>query len=547
MMTHWWRDKVAYQIYPRSFQDTGSDGIGDLRGIIERLPYLKELGIGILWLSPVYQSPNDDNGYDISDYRDIHPDFGTMSDMDELIDTARKLDIRIIMDMVINHTSDEHEWFQESRNPGSPYRDYYIWRPGKRNRLTGKLRAPNNWTSFFAEDCWQYDGQSGEYFLHLFSKKQPDLNYRNPAVIEEVKSIMRFWLEKGISGFRFDVINVIYKNSLENGRKRFILTGREHYVSCEGMHQILREFRRDVLDVYDCFSVGESVMVTPKTASDLADPSRHELNMLFSFEHMETDTIIVKWFRRRFSPKRFCRVITKWQNSLEWNANYLENHDQPRSVSRFGDDLNFHEKSAKMLATLFLCLRGTPYIYQGQEIGMTNFDYTSMEQIEDIESHNVYRLASRFHFPERFRWNMIRLVGRDNARTPMQWSAGHCGGFTAGKPWIGVNENHTKINVESQTGNPDSILSYYRKLIALRNGSEVLRSGEFKAVRISKDLFVYDRVLDNEKITVIISFSKTFARYPIKGELLLSNYDRKSYDGSLMPYEAVLIRREDIT
>lgn len=534
-MKSWWRDRVAYQIYPRSFQDTDGNGIGDLRGIIKRLPYLKELGIGILWLSPVYRSPNDDNGYDISDYRSIHPDFGTMSEMDKLLQLAEKLDIKVIMDLVINHTSDEHEWFKESRNPDSPYRDYYIWRPGKNGK------KPNNWTSFFAEDCWEFDERSGEYFLHLFSKKQPDLNYRNPKVIEEVKDIMRFWLEKGVAGFRCDVINVIWKESLANGRKRFILTGREHYLTNDGTHEILRELRRDVLSQFDCFTVGETVMVTPKSAFDLSDPSRGELDMLFSFEHMDTDSIIVKWFKKRFKPQKFCEVIAKWQTALEWNANYFENHDQPRSVSRFGDDQNFHDESARMLCVLLLSLRGTPFIYQGQEIGMTDFDFTSMDQIRDVESLNVYRLATRLHIPKSYRWKMILRSGRDNARTPMQWSAGKNAGFSTGTPWLDINGNHTKINVEAQDKDPNSVLAFYRKMIRLRNHNKLLRSGAFRSVEISRKLFVFERIHDKEKITVVINFSGNPGRYNASGKLLLSTYERIDYDGSLAPYEAVLL------
>ena len=534
-MKSWWRDRVAYQIYPRSFQDTDGNGIGDLRGIIKRLPYLKELGIGILWLSPVYRSPNDDNGYDISDYRSIHPDFGTMSEMDKLLQLAEKLDIKVIMDLVINHTSDEHEWFKESRNPDSPYRDYYIWRPGKNGK------KPNNWTSFFAEDCWEFDERSGEYFLHLFSKKQPDLNYRNPKVIEKVKDIMRFWLEKGVAGFRCDVIIVIWKESLANGRKRFILTGREHYLTNDGTHEILRELRRDVLSQFDCFAVGETVMVTPKSAFDLSDPSRGELDMLFSFEHMDTDSIIVKWFKKRFKPQKFCEVIAKWQTALEWNANYFENHDQPRSVSRFGDDQNFHDESARMLCVLLLSLRGTPFIYQGQEIGMTDFDFTSMDQIRDVESLNVYRLATRLHIPKSYRWKMILRSGRDNARTPMQWSAGKNAGFSTGTPWLGINGNHTKINVEAQDKDPNSVLAFYRKMIRLRNHNKLLRSGAFRSVEISRKLFVFERIHDKEKITVVINFSGNPGRYNASGKLLLSTYERIDYDGSLAPYEAVLL------
>ena len=451
-MSNWWQERVVYQIYPRSFQDTNGDGIGDIPGIIAHLDDLQDLGVGIIWLSPVYASPNADNGYDISDYRGIHPDFGTMADMDQLIEEAKKRDIKVIMDLVVNHTSDEHAWFRQSRDKNSPYRDYYIWQPGK----DGK--APNNWTSFFAEDAWEYDEMSGEYYLHLFAKKQPDLNWHNPRVLEEVKDIMRFWLDKGIAGFRYDVINILYKSSLEDGKKKLALTGSEYYLSQEGTHEILRALRREVLDQYDCFTVGEAAFVTPESGWDLCEESRRELNMIFSFEHMETDQFYVKWFKRKFHAGRFGAAIAKWQNALDWNAVYLENHDQPRSVSRFGNDREYWAQSAKILCMMLLTLRGTPYIYEGQEIGMTNFDFTGMDQIQDVESHNVYRMAKRLHFPAFIRWNMIKASGRDNSRTPMQWNDGPNAGFTTGLSWLGINSNYTRINVVAQMNDPEILI-----------------------------------------------------------------------------------------
>jgi len=534
-MSDWWQDRVVYQIYPRSFQDTNGDGIGDIPGIISHLPELRELGVGILWLSPVYSSPNDDNGYDISDYRNINPDFGTMADMDRLIAEAGRLDIRLIMDLVINHTSDEHEWFQKSRSPESPYRNYYIWRPGKNGG------PPNNWTSFFAEKCWEYDAGSGEYYLHLFSKKQPDLNYRNPAVLEEVENIMRFWLEKGVSGFRCDVINLLYKTSLEDGVKKMILTGSEHYVSGEGTHEILRHLRKDVLDHYDCFAVGETVFVTPAMARDLCDTSRGELDMVFSFEHMESDQYIVKWFKRRFRAGRFVRIAAKWQSSLDWNANYLENHDQPRSVSRFGDDSVYWRKSAKMLALYLLSLRGTPYIFQGQEIGMTNFDFKSMDEVRDIESHNVYRLLRHFHVPRSICWNIIRTSSRDNARTPMQWNTSVNAGFTSGTPWIGVNQNYRRINEWDQRIDPNSIRSFYRKMIDIRAKSDILKYGSFQALTTTNRLFAFERAYNGEKLTVLCSFSMKRQKVPYTGSVLIASSGRTIFDGVLSPYEGVIL------
>lgn len=535
-MADWWQDRVVYQIYPRSFQDTDGDGIGDLQGIISHLPELSELGVGIIWLSPVYSSPNDDNGYDISDYRSINPEFGTMSDMDQLIAEAARLDIRVVMDLVINHTSDEHEWFRKSRDPKSPYRSYYIWRPGENGG------PPNNWTSFFAEDCWEFDNKSGEYYLHLFSRKQPDLNYRNPAVLGEIEDIMRFWLDKGISGFRCDVINIIYKASLDDGIKKLVLTGSEHYISRNGTHEILRRLRKDVLEHYDCFTVGETVFVTPQTARDFCSKDRGELDMLFSFEHMESDQFLVKWFKRRFRAARFADAIARWQNSLEWNANYFENHDQPRSVSRFGDDTAYWKESAKMLAVFLLSLRGTPYIYQGQEIGMTNFDFKTMAQIRDIESHNVYRFLRSRHVPKGLCWNIIRASCRDNARTPMQWNSSANAGFTDGDPWLGVNQNYRRINVEDQKKDPSSIRSFYKDMIALRHNSETLRYGTFLAGRISNRLVSFDREHNGERLTVLLSFSQKTQRASCPGKILIASSGRSEYDGILAPYEAVIIQ-----
>ncbi len=535
-MLKWWQERVAYQIWPRSFQDSNGDGIGDLQGIIAHLDELKDLGVGIIWLSPVYPSPNADYGYDISDYMDINPEFGTMADMEELLAEAEKRDIKIILDLVINHTSDQHAWFQQSRDKNSPYRDYYIWRPGKNGR------PPNNWTSFFGGPAWTYDEKSGEYYLHLFAKNQPDLNYRNPKVLEEVKEVLRFWLEKGVAGFRCDVINLLWKSSLENGRWRVGLTGLEHYLSQEGCHEILRALRREVLDHYDCFTVGETVFVTPQMALDFTLPERGELDMVFYFEHMAADEFLIKWFKRKFRPERLARALTKWTSEVPWNANYLENHDQPRSVSRYGHEGEFWKESAKLLCTLLLTMRGTPFIYQGQEIGMTNFDFTSMHQIKDIESHNIYKLAKRLGFPRSLRWKMIKATSRDNARTPVQWTAGPNAGFTTGTPWIEVNKNYTRINMESQLQDATSIRSYYKKMIALRNGCDVLKAGDFQAVEIKRNLFVYRRAKDGESLLVLLNFAQQPVEAPYRGTVVISNYDRSNYDGRLQPYEAVVLR-----
>lgn len=538
-MLKWWQERVVYQIYPRSFQDSNGDGIGDLQGIISRLDLLQDLGVGVIWLSPVYPSPNVDYGYDISDYKGIHPEFGTMADMDQLLREAEKRDIKIVMDLVINHTSDQHPWFQQSRDKNSPYRDYYIWRPGR-----GK-KPPNNWSGFFGGGTWQYDKQSGEYYLHLFAKNQPDLNYHNPQVLEEVKEIMRFWLDKGVAGFRCDVINVIYKSSLANGRPSLILTGSEHYLSQEGCHEILRTLRREVLDHYDCFTVGETVFVNTQSALDLMAPERQELDMIFAFEHMETDQYLVKWFKRRFNPGRFAQTLAKWQQALPWNANYLENHDQPRSVSRFGDDGVYWKESAKLLAVLLLTLRGTPFIYQGQEIGMTNFDFTSMEQIKDVESHNIYNIAKKLGFPPGLRWRLIKQTSRDNARTPMQWNAGPNAGFTTGTPWLEINSNYTRINYEAQLEDGDSIRNFYKKMIGLRAENAVLQAGDFTGVEIRKNLFVYKRSLGTKSLLILLNFAPESVRAKYQGRVILSTYGREMFGGELKPYEAVILEEAE--
>ncbi|MDR0758669.1 MAG: alpha-glucosidase [Treponema sp.] len=549
-MSVWWKDRVVYEIYPRSFQDSNGDGIGDIPGIIARLDSLADLGAGIIWLAPVYPSPDADNGYDIRDYRDIDPKFGTLADMDTLIAEAGKRDIKIIMDLVINHTSDEHEWFRKSRDPASEYRDYYIWRPPKAG---GGL--PNNWRGFFVEDAWEFDPRSGEYYLHLFHKKQPDLNYKNPKVIEEVKGILRFWLDKGVAGFRCDVINVLYKTSLADGKKGGILPGIEWYKCQEGNHEILRELRRDVLDAYDCFTVGESVMVNLEEARLLCGGTRRELDMIFSFDHLEVDRRTAKYIPKRFKAAKLLEVLTTWQRGLEWNAVYLENHDQSRIVSHYGDDKAYWERSAKLLAVLELTLRGTPFIYQGQELGMTNFDFTGFDQVNDVESLNMNALLTRYHVPERLRWKWISAASRDNARTPMQWSAGEGAGFTTGKPWLGINGNHRRINYESQAADPHSVRNFYKKLIALRSSSETLKYAPFTPRHARGPVIAYDREGEDEVWTTILNFSGK--RADLAGALraaetgpdtgcaiAVSNTGRTALTGRLEPWEALVVTRK---
>lgn len=534
--TPWWKQKIIYQIYPMSFCDLNGDGIGDLPGIISRLDYLQRLGVGALWLSPVYPSPNKDNGYDISDYCEIHPNYGTLADMDRLIAEVKKRDISIIMDLVINHTSDRHEWFQKSRRREEPYTDFYIWRKGE------KGKKPTNWGSFFGEDCWEYDEVRGEYYLHLFAKEQPDLNYHNEKVIAAIEDVMRFWLDRGVAGFRCDVINIIYKEAIKNGRWRPALTGCEYYLSTPGCHRVLHRLNRDVLSRYDAFTVGETVFVTPKMADDLVNPQREELCTVFSFEHMETDCFKIKWFLRKFKPDRFFACLTKWQNALPWNTVYFENHDQPRSVSRYGNDAEYHDQSAKALATLLLTLRGTPFLYEGEEIGMTNFDFPDMEKVRDVESINIWNMGKRLHLPYGLRWRMIKTKSRDNARTPMQWDDGINGGFSAGTPWLSVNGNYPRINVKRQEDDPGSVLSYYRQLIAFRNGSRVLQEGDFTELYRKNGVYAYRRACDGEALTVVISLAEGERKNPASGEVVCSNYGRETAPARLAPYEALVLR-----
>lgn len=531
----WWHERVVYQIYPKSFKDSNGDGIGDIPGIIASLDDIQSLGVGIIWLSPIYASPNADNGYDISDYRAVNPDYGTFDDLLALIKEAHLRDIKIVMDLVINHTSDEHAWFKASRDPESPYRDYYYWKKSAHGK------QPNNWTSFFAEECWTYDPQSDAYYLHLFHQKQPDLNYHNPKVLDEIKDIIRFWLALGVDGFRCDVINIIYKSSLENGKRRLILTGREHYLSQEGAHRILKQIREEVLNHYDCFAVGETVFVDLEDARLLTDPSRDELDMIFSFEHMETDQVIVKWFRHKFKPYTFMKTLEKWQNGINWPANYFENHDQTRSVSRFGDDQTYWTDSAKMLCVLLMSLKGTPYIYQGQEIGMTNFDYDSMDEIKDVESHNIYRLSKKLRIPKSMRWKMIKRTSRDNARTPYQWHDGHEAGFTSGTPWIKINHNYKDINYASQVHDPKSILNFYKQAIQLRNSSPVLIYGDFELIYAYKTHFVIKRTYASYVYYILLNFGEKPFKYSLKGTVIISTQNRSTYDGHLNAYEAIII------
>ena len=538
------KNAVIYQIYPRSYRDTNGDGLGDIRGIINSLDHLASLGITHIWLSPVYKSPDDDNGYDIADYKSIQPAFGTMDDFDELVQKANERGIGIVMDLVINHTSDEHEWFQRALAGEEKYRNYYIIQKGKNGKL------PNNWGNFFAECPWAKFGDSeDEYYLHLFSKKQPDLNWHNPDVLEEVKDIMRFWLDRGVVGFRCDVINVIYKSSLEDGKKQLVLTGQEHFLSQEGCHRILHALRKEVLEPYGAFAVGETVFVDTKKAHDLCDVERGELDMIFYFEHMECDQAFVKWFKTRLSPRKVMKTLTKWQTALEWNACYFENHDQPRFISRFHDLGSFRAEASKMMAGLLMTLRGTPFVFEGQEIGMTNGDFKDLSEVQDIESHNIYAMAKTLGIPKRIRWKMIQRTSRDNARTPMQWSAGEGAGFTSGKPWLKINANAKEVNVESELEREDGVLSFWKKMISMRKTNEILINGDFAPLYEGKSVYAFERIYNGKRLISICNMCGKTVKLPKsiagKGKQVVSSY-KESYKDRLKPFEFRLYESEEI-
>ena len=556
MKRTWWKESVVYQVYPRSFNDTNGDGIGDLRGIIAKLDYLQQLGVTVIWLSPVYQSPNDDNGYDISDYQAIMAEFGTLADWDTLLTQMHEHGIKLIMDLVVNHTSDEHPWFVQARaSKDNPYRDYYIWRPGKAGA------EPNNWASFFGGSAWQYDATTDEYYLHLFSKKQPDLNWENPKVRAEIYSMMDWWLQKGIDGFRMDVINMISKTPglpdapvVTNNQYQF---GGHYFINGPRLHEFLAEMKQQVLAKYDIVTVGETPMVTTEHGVALTDETTGNLNMVFQFEHMSIDEDPnAPLGRRSLFPwhlRDLKRVTTRWQSDLAgkgWNSLYLTNHDQPRSVSRFGNDTQYRVESAKLLATFLHMLQGTPYIYQGEEIGMTNVPFTTIDDFRDIETLNIYReLAAEGRDPQAV-MELIRAKSRDNARTPMQWDASPQAGFTTGTPWIKVNPNYPQINVEQALSDQDSIFYYYQKLIALRKQLPIMVYGSYDLI-LDDDAQVYafTRTLQAEQLLVILNFSQQTTTFhipsamPLTGlSLLISNYtvDAKEVVQTitLRPYEA---------
>ncbi|MGH0940430.1 glycoside hydrolase family 13 protein [Bacillus mycoides] len=556
MGKQWWKESVVYQIYPRSFMDSNGDGIGDLRGILAKLDYLKELGIDVIWLSPVYESPNDDNGYDISDYCKIMNEFGTMEDWDELLHEMHKRNMKLMMDLVVNHTSDEHNWFIEScKSKENKYRDYYIWRPGKEGK------EPNNWGAAFSGSAWQYDEMTDEYYLHLFSKKQPDLNWDNEKVRQDVYDMMKFWLEKGIDGFRMDVINFISKEdglpAVETDEEGYV-SGHKHFMNGPNIHKYLHEMNEDVLSQYDIMTVGEMPGVTTEEAKLYTGEARKELQMVFQFEHMDLDSGEGgKWDVKPCSLLTLKQNLTKWQKALEqtgWNSLYWNNHDQPRVVSRFGNDGAYHTESAKMLATVLHMMKGTPYIYQGEEIGMTNVRFESIDEYRDIETLNMYKekVIERGEDIDKV-MQSIYIKGRDNARTPMQWDDREHAGFTTGEPWIAVNPNYKEINVKQAIQDEESIFYYYKKLIELRKNNEIVVYGTYDLIlENNPSIFAYVRTYGEEKLLVIANFTADECVFELpedivysEAELLIHNYDVENVlieNITLRPYEAMVFK-----
>ncbi|WP_114570930.1 glycoside hydrolase family 13 protein [Exiguobacterium flavidum] len=553
MERKWWHDSVVYQIYPRSFKDSNGDGVGDLVGIIEKLDYLKELGIDVIWLSPIYDSPNDDNGYDIRDYEAIMEEFGTMNDFDRLLARAHEHGIKIVMDLVVNHSSDEHAWFVESRKgKDNPYRDYYIWRKGNPD---GTL--PNNWGSIFSGPAWEHDVESDEYYLHLFSKKQPDLNWENETMRRDVYAMMKRWLDRGIDGFRMDVINLISKaDGLPDGKVgegALYGDGGEHYVNGPRVHEYLREMHDASFGQYDVLTVGEMPGATTEDAILYTNPERKEVNMVFTFEHMDLDSGPGgKWDVVPFHLAKLKENFTKWQTALHgkgWNSLYWNNHDQPRVVSRFGDDSVYRVESAKMLATLLHMLQGTPYIYQGEELGMTNVSFESIEDYEDIEIRNMWRERTALGASPAELLRSVHIKGRDNARTPMQWSAEENAGFTTGKPWLKVNPNYPEINAEAVLKDPNSIFYYYKQLIALRHQHDLMVYGDYTLLHKNHEtVYAYSRHHEGETWYIYCSFDKQETKVALDhdtSDIVIGNYADRPHAGqelTLRPYEAVVYR-----
>lgn len=543
-MKEWYKNAVVYQIWPRSFCDGNGDGIGDLQGVLDKMDYLEDLGINCIWFSPLYPSPNADFGYDISDYKGINPEYGDLDLFKRVLDEAHSRGIRVIMDLVVNHTSDEHKWFIESQNPDSPYHDYYFWRKGK-----GK-RPPNNWLSCFEGGAWEYNEGLDEYYLHVFAKKQPDLNHDNPKVREEVKDIMRFWLDMGVDGFREDVITFISKKEgLPNGFPIPSACGIENYMDGPNIHEYLQEYRA-VTDNYDCFTVGEAPMMTPEKALKYIDEGHKELDLMFHFQHMEADCFIMDFFQTKFNLKKMKRAFSSWQekiNGKAWNTLYIENHDHPRIISRYGSE-KYRTESGKMLANMFMLQQGTPFIYQGQELGMVNTRLNSLDEYVDCFVKNNYAVGMKMHLGEKRCFENAVKSTRDNSRTPVQWDSTENAGFTTGKPWFPVNKNYKEINARAEAENPNSVLNHYKALIKFKKENEVAVYGSYKEhYKNSDKLFVFERNYNGKRLLVINSFTEENVAFEApkgfnleEGKAILCNYENPTVQNNgfkTRPYE----------
>ncbi|KSU87829.1 glucohydrolase [Bacillus sp. VT 712] len=548
MEKKWWKEAVAYQIYPRSFKDSNGDGIGDIQGVISKLDYLKDLGIDVIWICPIYQSPNDDNGYDISDYQDIMSDFGTMADFDELLEEVHKRDMKLIMDLVINHTSDEHPWFVEARSSkDNPYRDYYIWHEGNDGN------EPNNWESIFNGSAWEFDDETKEYYLHVFSKKQPDLNWENKAVRQELYNMVNWWLDKGIDGFRVDAISHIKKvpgfPDLPNPEGLDYVPSFEGHMNRPGIQEHLSELKEETFAKYDIMTVGEANGVTWDDADEWVGAKNGKFDMIFQFEHMGL------WDKGESEPLdlvEFKTILTNWQKGLAqiggWNALYLENHDHIRSINKFGS-MKYREESAKCLAALYFLMQGTPFIYQGQELGMTNVKFNSIEDYNDVGMVNYYRIQREKGQSHEEIMKVIWETGRDNSRTPMQWDRTKNAGFSTGTPWMKVNPNYVDINVEQQLSDEESILNFYKKLITLRKQHEVFVYGTYDLLLENHPaIYAYTRTLDDKKAIIICNVSSKEQEFKLpkevktnEEELLIHNYqvatEETVQEFTLRPYE----------
>jgi len=550
MKKSWWKEAVAYQIYPRSFKDSNGDGIGDIQGVISKLDYLKDLGIDVIWVSPIYKSPNDDNGYDISDYQAIAEEYGTMEDFDQLLEEVHQRDMKIIMDLVINHTSDEHPWFIESRSSkDNPYRDYYIWYEGK------KGTPPNNWESIFGGSVWEYDEKTKEYYMHVFSKKQPDLNWENPKVRRDLYQMVNWWLDKGIDGFRVDAISHIKKApgfpDMPNPNNLKYVPSYDRHMNQPGIEMFLNELKKETFEKYDIMTVGEANGVGINQADEWVSEENGKFNMIFQFEHL---SLWSKSTNGGLDIKELKKTLSRWQNGLHnqgWNALFLENHDQARSVSTWGNDEEYHEQSAKSFATMYFLMQGTPFIYQGQEIGMTNVQFQSIEDYDDVAIKNMYYEALENGKTHEEVMEVIWTNGRDNSRTPMQWNSGRNAGFTTGKPWLKINPNYTTINVQQSLNNRQSIYHYYKRLIKIRKENEALIYGKYNLIAAEHEyVYAYIRTWNDETFIIVANLFDEMTTFTFPEQYhnrqaisILSNLDSKKEATKLLkielkPYEA---------